>query len=294
MLSRYADYFADNRANWDDRAVFHEAAGYGIDELLADPGHITPQVNQDLPYLGDPGGLDVIHLQCHLGLDTISLARLGAARVIGLDLSPRSLTRARALAEAAGADIEFVESNVYDARTAVAGEVDLVYTTLGVLCWLPDIEAWARVVASLMRPGARLLLRDDHPVFMAVGDDTTHGLRLHEPYFQQAEPMTWDDDGSYVEAPEGTAPVAHSRNHQWNHSVGQILSALIGAGLVIDEVAETRHSAWCRWPELMEPCAQGYRLVDPASRELLPLQLIVRAHAPGAPGAEDGGGQDAS
>ena len=280
MSSGYAHYFADNRANWDDRAAFHEASGYGIDALLADPGYITSEVAQDLPYLGDLSGLDVIHLQCHLGLDTISLARLGAARVIGLDLSPQSLARARSLADRAGADIELVESNVYDARSAVVGEVDLVYTTLGVLCWLPDVAAWADVVASLMRPGARLLLRDDHPMSMAVGDDTTSGLTLHEPYFQQTEPMTWDDDGSYVDAPEGTAPVARTRNHQWNHSVGQVLTALIAAGLVIDEVVETRHSAWCRWPELMEPCAQGYRLADPASRDLLPLQLLVRAHRP--------------
>lgn len=280
MPGRYAHYFADNRANWDDRAAFHEASGYGIDGLLADPGRITSEVSQDLPYLGDLSGLDVIHLQCHLGLDTISLARLGAARVIGLDLSPQSLARARSLADRAGADIEFVESNVYDARSAVVGEVDLVYTTLGVLCWLPDVAAWADVVASLLRPGGRILLRDDHPMSMAVGDDTTCGLTLHEPYFQQAEPMTWDDDGSYVEAPEGTAPVAHTRHHQWNHSVGQILTALIAAGLVIDEVIETRHSAWCRWPELMEPCAQGYRLADPAHRDLLPLQLLVRAHRP--------------
>ena len=145
--------FAENRANWDDRAALHEASGYGIAELLASPGAITREVARDTGLLGDLTGLDVIHLQCHLGLDTISLSRLGAARVVGLDLSPESLRRARALAARAGAGIELVEANVYDARAVVTGSFDLVYTTLGVLCWLPDVEAWASVIASPSAPG---------------------------------------------------------------------------------------------------------------------------------------------
>ena len=274
-------HFADNRANWDDRAALHEACGYGIAELLASPAALTKDVAADLERLGDLTGLDVIHLQCHLGLDTISLARLGARRVVGLDLSPRSLERARDLARRAGARIELVESNVYAARGAVTGDFDLVYTTLGVLCWLPDVGAWARVVARLLRPGGRLVLRDDHPVFMAVGDDASHGLTLHEPYFQQDEPMTWEDEGSYVEAPADAAPIAHTRNHQWNHAVGEILTALLGAGLVLEEVSEARVSAWYRWPDLMEPREGGYRFTDPAMRDMLPLQLVVVARRPG-------------
>ena len=166
-------HFVDNRANWDDRATLHEASGYGIAELLASPTALTKDVTDDRERLGDLVDLDVIHLQCHLGLDTISLSRLGARRVVGLDLSPRSLERARELARRAGARIELVESNVCAAREAVTGDFDLVYTTLGVLCWLPDIDLWARVVARLLSPGGRLVLRDDHPVFMAVGDDTS-------------------------------------------------------------------------------------------------------------------------
>ena len=270
-VADHTAHFAENRANWDDRAAFHEASGYGIVELLASPDAVTREASQDAERLGDLAGLDVIHLQCHLGLDTVSLSRLGAARVVGLDISPESLRRARSLAARAGADVELVEANGFDARTAVAGSFDLGYTTLGVLC-----------VASLLRPGGRLLLRDDHPAFMAVGDDVAHGLTLHEPYFQQPEPMTWEDDGSYVAVPDGTPPIARTRNHQWNHAVGEILTAVLRAGLVLDEVAETRVSAWCRWPDLMEPCEEGYRFADSAMREMLPLQLLVAAHRPAA------------
>ena len=279
----HRSHFTDNRANWDDRAALHEASGYGIAELLASPSAVTKDVTDDLGRLGDLDGLDVIHLQCHLGLDAISLARLGARRVVGLDMSPRSLERARELARRAEAHIELVESNVYAAREVVTGDFDLVYTTLGVLCWLPDIDAWARVAACLLRPGGRLVLRDDHPVFMAVGDDTSHGLILHEPYFQRREPMTWENEGSYVETPEGAAPIAHTRSHQWNHAVGEILTALLRAGLVLEEVSETRVSSWCRWPGLMESCEGGYRFTDPAVRDMLPLQLAVVARRPAEP-----------
>ena len=219
-MSTAQSWFEDNRANWDDRAALHEAAGYGIEELVEDPARITPEVAQERERLGDLAGLDVAHLQCHLGTDTVSLSRLGARRVVGVDLSPGSLRRARTIAERAGAAIEFVEANVYDAREAVEGSFDLVYTSLGVLCWLPDVTAWARVIASLLRPGGRFMIRDDHPMFMTVGEDVSEALRIEQPYFQRRDPMTWDEPGSYVEAPADAPEFAHVVNHQWNHSIG--------------------------------------------------------------------------
>lgn len=277
-MDRHTAHFADNRANWDDRAALHEASGYGIEELVADPEHITPEVAQDVERLGDLAGCDVIHLQCHLGTDTVSLKRLGAARVVGVDLSPASLRRARDLAERAGADIDFVEANVYDARAAVTGDFDLVYTSIGVLCWLPDIRAWARTVASLLRPGGRFLIRDDHPFFMTIGEDITAGLRVEQPYFEREAPMTWDDAGSYVEAPDGAEAITHGVNHQWNHALSEIITTLLEAGLVLDSFEETAASAWCPWPELMVCDGDTWRLREEPDR--LPLQFVITAHRP--------------
>jgi 2-polyprenyl-3-methyl-5-hydroxy-6-metoxy-1,4-benzoquinol methylase len=138
-------WLADNRANWDERAALHETTGYGIEELVADPASISQTLARDRDRLGDLTGSDVIHLQCHLGTDTVSLARLGARRVVGLDFSSESLRRARAIGDRCGADIEYVEANVYDARCAVSGDFDLVYTSLGVLCWLPDVDGGRRL-----------------------------------------------------------------------------------------------------------------------------------------------------
>ncbi|MDQ7993739.1 MAG: class I SAM-dependent methyltransferase, partial [Propionicimonas sp.] len=142
------DYLAVNRANWDARVAPHLAAGYGIDRLLADPGALSDVVRFDLPRLGDLTGLDVVHLQCHLGTDTLSLARLGG-RVTGLDLSGASVAAARDLAGRAGAAIDYVQADVYGAVDALGGaRFDLVYTGIGALCWLPSIRRWAETVAG--------------------------------------------------------------------------------------------------------------------------------------------------
>ncbi|ATG55372.1 methyltransferase [Brachybacterium ginsengisoli] len=277
-MSTSESWFEDNRANWDDRAALHVASGYGIDELIADPSRITPEVDQDRGRLGDLEGLDVLHLQCHLGTDTVSLSRLGPRRVVGVDLSPASLRIARDLAARAGAEIDYVESNVYDAREAVEGSFDLVYTSIGVLCWLPDVAGWARVVASMLRPGGRFLLRDDHPMFMAIGEDVSDGLRLEQPYFERPAPMTWDEPGSYVETPEGAPEFRHGRNHQWNHSIGEILTAVLGAGMVLDSFEETPFSAWTPWPELMVRESDRYRLREEPDR--VAMQYVLTAHRP--------------
>ena len=278
-MSTPSTWFEDNRANWDDRAAVHEASGYGIERLIADPDHISAEVAQDRERLGGLTGLDVIHLQCHLGTDSIGLKRLGARRVVGVDLSPESLRRAREISDRAGTEVEYVEANVYDARAAVEGSFDLVYTSIGVLCWLPDVAGWAAVIASLLRPGGRFLLRDDHPMFMAIGEDVSHGLRIEQPYFQRELPMTWDDDTSYVEAPEGAPRITHGTNHQWNHSIGEVLGALLAAELVLDSFEETSFSAWMPWPELMVQEGDRYRLREDPDR--LPLQYVLTAHLPG-------------
>ncbi|MDO5080382.1 methyltransferase domain-containing protein [Buchananella hordeovulneris] len=274
--SGQADWFADNQRNWDDRADLHMAGGYqGVEELVADRTAISAELAPDIHRFGDLTGKHVLHLQCHVGTDTIGFARRGAGRVVGLDLSPNSLVHARRLAARAAVDIEFVQANVYDARAAVTGDFDLVYTSLGVLCWLPDIARWAREVASLLRPGGLFFIRDDHPMFLAVGDDTSTGLQLVYPYFETPLPDSVDSPGSYVSAPD--APViAHTRSHQWNHGLGEIITALIKAGLTITAVEEFTSAAWCRWPELMQQLPDGTWALTQAP-ERLPLQFAITA-----------------
>jgi 2-polyprenyl-3-methyl-5-hydroxy-6-metoxy-1,4-benzoquinol methylase len=158
------DYVEVNRANWDSR-VSHHVSGYDLDSFRSDSAHLSHVVQFDLPRLGSIAGLDVVHLQCHIGTDTLSLARLGAKSVTGLDFSRPALEVATRLAADCGAEIDYVESELYSAVDVLgAGRFDLVYTGIGSLGWLPDIRRWGEVVGALLRPGGRLFIREYHPV----------------------------------------------------------------------------------------------------------------------------------
>ena len=244
------DYLAVNRAYWDDRAPAHASADdYGLPRFLADPQALSDVVAFDRERLGDLSGLRGLHLQCHIGTDTLSLHRLGA-RMTGLDLSPVSLREARALAAATGADIDYVESESYRAVEVLGpGGFDLVYSSIGTLLWLPDIERWGRVVAELLAPGGRLFIRDTHPMTAALeasGDEAV----LRYPYFTQAEPLVFDGTDTYVET---GGPLADLPTWEWSHAVGEILTAVLDAGLAITGYTEHDSVPYRALDHLMAP-----------------------------------------
>jgi SAM-dependent methyltransferase len=235
------DWREVNKANWESRVPVHTGpGGYHLD-AFDDPEHLSNVVRYDLPRLGRLDGLDVVHLQCHIGTDTIGLARLGARSVTGLDFSPSALTAAQTLATRAEADITFVESDLYDAvNTLSPARFDVVYTGIGAICWLPDVARWAQVVADLLRPGGRLFLREAHPVLWSMGDPRPDGLLVIEyPYFE-TDGVTFSEAISY--AGEGTlaAPdIVH-----FNHGLGEIFNALWTAGFTITAFDEHRELPW--------------------------------------------------
>lgn len=256
------DYRDVNLALWDERAPAHAASpGYGLDRFLADPSHLSEVVRFDRPLLGPIDRARGVHLQCHLGTDTVSLSRLGA-RMTGLDFSAAALARARELVAATGEDVGFVEADVYAAPDVLPrGAFDLVYTGIGALCWLPDIGRWASVVAALLAPGGRLFLREGHPVLWALADARPDGLLVVEhPYFERDEPTVWDEEGTYVET---DAVFEHHRSHEWNHGLGEVVTALLGEGLVVTGLVEHDSVPWEALPGQMELLPGGeWRLAD--------------------------------
>src|SRR3954451_5620143 len=196
-----SDYRTVNRANWDERVPAHAGSpDYALDRFALDPEFLSDVVRFDLPRLGAVRGARGVHLQCHIGTDTISLARLGA-RMTGLDFSAPAVAQATALAERVGAAVEFVQADVYDAVERLgAAAFELVFTGIGALCWLPDIRRWAAVVAGLLRPGGRLFMREGHPMLWALAEQRSDDLLVVEhPYFETAAPTVWDGGGTYVE-----------------------------------------------------------------------------------------------
>jgi SAM-dependent methyltransferase len=251
-----------NRANWDDRAPAHAASpDYRVERFVADPGYLSDVVRFDLPRLGEVAGLTGVHLQCHIGTDTISLARLGA-RMTGLDFSGVSLEHARRIAARARAEVDFVEADVYDALTVLApGTFDLVFTGIGSLGWLPDIDRWAQVVAALLKPGGRLFLRECHPVVGALGRARPdHLLVLEHPYFELQEPRIGESVGTYVQT---DASFTHTQTRVWNHGLGEIITALLAGGLQLTELTEHDSLPWEQLPGQMEQLGGGeWRVSD--------------------------------
>lgn len=272
------DYVDVNRANWDERAPAHvRSADYAVEKFRADPAYISDVVRFDLPRLGSIEGLRGVHLQCHIGTDTISLARLGA-QMTGLDFSPASVAEARRLAAELGHDVDFVEAELYAATEVLPRHAyDLVFTGIGALGWLPDIRRWADVVAALLAPGGRLFLREGHPVLFSLADVGPDGrLVIDHPYFEHPEPTVWDEPGTYVET---DADFQHTVTHEWNHGLGEIVTALLDAGLTITGLVEHDSVPWDALPGQMERLPTGeYRLMDRPSR--LPHTYTLQAVKP--------------
>jgi SAM-dependent methyltransferase len=269
------DYRTVNRASWDERAPAHaRSPDYAVERFVEDPAFLSGVVRFDEPLLGDIDGQRGVHLQCHIGTDTVSLARLGA-RMSGLDFSPAALVEARRLAAATGAGVEFVEAEVYDAVTALGGErFDLVYTGVGAICWLPDIERWAAVVEQLLAPGGRLFMREGHPMLWTLDEKRSDGLLVAEyPYHMQEQALVFDDPGTYVAT---EAAFEHNVTHVWNHGLGEVVSALLDRGLRLTGLVEHDSVPWDALPGRMEELPdREFRLRERPSR--LPHSYTLQA-----------------
>lgn len=267
------DYIAINRANWDSR-VAHHVAAYGLERFRNDPAHVSGVVRFDSARLGSVAGLDVVHLQCHIGTDTVSLARLGARSVTGLDFSAPALAVATELAGAAGVRVDFVEGELYQAVEALgAGRFDLVYTGIGALCWLPDVRRWAEVVAALLRPGGRLFMREGHPVLWALDDPRPDGLLvLAYPYFETegvpfSEPVSYVEHAGTLESPD----IIH-----FNHGLAQIITAVMEAGMHLVAIEEHDTVPWNPFGDAMVDIGGGeHRLREAPER--LPATYTLQA-----------------
>lgn len=214
------EYLEVNRKNWDSRVPIH-LTGYSLEKFRSDPTYISDVVRFDLPLLPPVQGLEGIHLQSHIGTDTISLIRLGA-KMTALDFSAPALEAAKALAEELGHELETINTDVYSAPTHVAKNFDFVYTGIGALCWLPNIEQWAEVVAQLVKPGGFLFLREGHPMLWSIGDSRPNGdLAIELDYFEGQVFETIEED-TYA----GEGKVEHSRQISFNHSLSEIFNAL--------------------------------------------------------------------
>lgn len=242
---------ADNRDNWDDRVAGH-IGGYRVDRYVADPKHMSDVVMFDEARLGDLTDLDVLHLQCHIATDTLTLARLGA-NVTGIDFAPSAIAAAEDMFAKTNTPGRFILSEVYDAPQALDEQFDMLYTGVGAINWLPDIDGWAAVVDHFIKPGGRLFMTEAHPVAWALDQDREDRLLVLDfPYFE-GRMQTWDEGTSYL----GGAKLTHTTSHEWNHGLGEIFTALLKRGFEIRIFEEHRVLPW-KMHNWMEESPEGW------------------------------------
>jgi len=269
-----------NRRSWDERVATHaRSAFYGVDDWLASGRGPRPE---ETAAMGDVAGRRLVHLQCHFGMDTLQFARAGAT-VTGVDFSEAAIAEATSLAERAGlsARARFVCADVLAAPAALGGaRFDVVYVSLGSLCWLPDVARWGEVVAELLAPGGVAYLFDVHPLSQIFDD--AQGTTVAYSYFEEAEGYVDDFPYTYTDG----EPLRNARTYWWNHSVAEILGALARRGLEIERFEEHDWTVFRQFPWLDEE--PGGRYVIPKSRPRLPLSMTVVARAPGGAALEAG------
>lgn len=233
------DPFSANRQLWEEWAALHPGTEfYALEGFKQGDVRIR---DYEVDHVGDVSGKDLLHLQCHFGIDTLSWAWLGA-RVTGADYSENAIATATALADELGLDARFVCSDIYKLPDVLQGDFDVVYASRGVVGWLPDLPAWMKVAASFVRPGGIFYLNEVHPV-AGVWDDSDEAtdLRLLYPYFEGREPIVFATEGSYADR---TASIEQEVEYAWMHSLGEIVTSAIEAGLRIELLEEFPFLEW--------------------------------------------------
>jgi len=257
-----------NRRLWDLWVDVHpRTAYYDLNGFRAGASTLR---SPELGELGDVAGRAVLHLQCHFGLDTLSLARMGA-RVTGVDFSEPAVTLARSLAEEVGLEARFVQSDVYELTRVLHEQFDVVFTSYGALSWLPDIPEWGRVVARFLRPGGTFVIAENHPMAGCFREEDGR-LDLSWSLFS-AEPRELTTTRTYADLDRVHTP---RPSYQWPWTVAGMASALIDAGLRVERLRELPLCSWRPFAQMTLDDEGWWRLPgDP-----LPLLVVCRAVKP--------------
>ncbi len=265
-------YLRNNYEMWNDWAPLHAGSEF-YDVEGFKKGRSSMLYPIEFEEVGDVTGKSLLHLQCHFGLDTLSWARLGA-KVTGMDFSDKAIELARSLSKELGLEANFVCSNLYDLLENLNGRFDIVYTSGGVLCWLPDLKRWGEIISHFLKPGGFFYILEGHPflnMLLTESPDVT-GPEITRSYFYTAEPEVYQTDASYA----GTKTDKMHTGNEWTHSMGDIINAVISAGLRIEFLHEFPKIFFKAVP-YMEQDEEGYWRIP---GDKIPLIFTLKATMP--------------
>ena len=267
-MKRYLD---SNQKLWDEKTKAHiHSSFYDLEGFKAGASSLYPVEQEELA--GEVAGKSLLHLQCHFGMDTLSWARLGA-KATGVDFSPQAIAQARLLNDDLGMDCQFIQSDIYDLRDHLRGNFEIVFTSYGVLAWLPDLARWAEVIAHFLKPGGIFYIAEIHPFSYMLSDEDTGDtvMKVQYPYFHHPEPLSFEPQGTYADL---NAEIDHAVQYEWAHDMGEIINALISAGLTIEYLHEFDFTVFQQMPFLIQ---RGRLYHIPEGMPRVPLLFSLRA-----------------
>ncbi len=267
------EYLRANQELWDHWTMEHETSPfYDLAGFKAGRDRLR---SIELSELGDVSGKSLLHLQCHFGMDTLAWARRGA-RVTGVDLSEKSIALARILSQELNIPAQFLCSDIYQLPQALSGKFDIVFTSYGVLHWLRDLQSWGKIIAHFLKSNGIFYIVEDHPTFRLFTTEDETQIKLANSYFFSEIPEQVEMTGSYATDNQGEAVTFYI----WNHGLGEVLTALINAGLTIEFLHEFPYAARAKFPFMEKDPNGWWRL--PAHYPQIPFLFSLQARKPEA------------
>lgn len=263
-MDQYSDYFEANKILWNKRTAVHKNSSfYDLPSFL---NGATSLKKIELDELGDVRGKKILHLQCHFGMDTLSLARMGAT-VTGIDLSDDAIDEARKLNEQSGLHAQFICCNVYDLPQHLNEQFDIVFTSYGVIGWLPDLVLWAQIINQFLRPCGFFYMAEFHPVVWMLDEE----FGKVKYYYHNHELIETDSEGTYTDRYANI----NAKEYAWNHSISEVLNALLQQGLLLKFFNEFSYSPFPCFNNLVEGSDGNWRVKD--LEDKIPMVYSLKA-----------------
>ena len=263
-MEEFNKYFESNREIWNQRTAVHKDSSlYDVERFLAGKNMLTPI---ELQELGNVMGKSMLHLQCHFGVDSLCWSRMGA-NVTGVDLSDAAIAEAKRLNDLAGLDAAFICCNVYDLKDHLHQQFDIVFTSYGVVGWLPDLDKWAAIIAYYLKPSGVFYMAEFHPVVWIFDDEFTH----IKYYYDNRELIITENEGTYTDRKADIK----GKEYSWNHSISEVLNALMKAGLQIELFNEFMYSPYPCFRNIVEAGAGKWHIKGMEGK--IPMVYSVRA-----------------
>ncbi len=268
----YSEYIGQNKETWDEKAKVHyKSAFYNVQSFIDDTNMLSFVAEEHLE-IGAVAEKSLLHLMCHIGMDTLSFARLGA-KVTGVDFSSEAIVAANDLKSKTKLEANFIQSDIYKLQEQLDEKFDIVFTSVGVLCWLPDLEQWAKIVAHYLKPGGLFYIKDGYPLKNIFEYDELKGLFMEYPYFDEKKTYRWEDETSYT----GDAlEKGKNISYEWNHNLSSIVNSLIKAGLTIESLNEYNYLGYKHFPFMVQNNSKQW--VFPGKyKKMFPLLFSIKA-----------------